>query len=37
MQTGAGEDHPVMARLTNAAEAVDRALVEATEAGDLPG
>ncbi|WP_122465872.1 DNA repair protein RecN [Brevundimonas lutea] len=32
VQSGAEPDHPVIQRLTTAAEAVDRALVEATEA-----
>ena len=32
VQSGAGEDHPVITRLAAAGEAIDRALVEATEA-----
>ena len=32
VQSGAGEDHPVITRLAAAAEAIDRALVEADEA-----
>lgn len=32
VQSGAGEGHPVIARLAAAGEAIDRALVEATEA-----
>ena len=32
VQSGAGEDHPVIIRLAAAGEAIDRALVEATEA-----